>query len=44
LYAGLESLKWGHGGDRKIAEFLGLVMNVNYNTRLTTNKIPGIKN
>jgi hypothetical protein len=24
LYAGLESLKWGHGGDRKIAEFLGL--------------------
>ncbi len=24
LYAGLESLKWGHGGDRKIADFLGL--------------------
>ncbi len=24
LYAGLESLKWGHGGDRKIADLLGL--------------------
>jgi len=24
LYAGLESLKYGHGGDRKIAELLGL--------------------
>jgi len=24
LYAGLESLKWGHGGDRKIAELLSL--------------------
>ncbi len=24
LYAGLESLKWGHGGDRRIADFLGL--------------------
>lgn len=24
LYAGLESLKWGHGGDRKVANFLGL--------------------
>jgi len=24
LYAGLESFKWGHGGDRKIAELLGL--------------------
>ena len=24
LYAGLESFKWGHGGDRKIADFLGL--------------------
>ena len=24
LYAGLESLKWGHGGDRKIASLLGL--------------------
>jgi hypothetical protein len=24
LYAGLESLKQGHGGDRKLAEFLGL--------------------
>jgi hypothetical protein len=24
LYAGLESFKLGHGGDRKIAEFLGL--------------------
>ena len=24
LYAGLESLKWGHGGDRKIANLLGL--------------------
>lgn len=24
LYAGLESLKWGHGGDRKIADLLDL--------------------
>jgi len=24
LYAGLESLKWGHGGDRRIATLLGL--------------------
>jgi hypothetical protein len=24
LYAGLESLKWGHGGDRKIADLFGL--------------------
>ena len=24
LYAGLESLKWGHGGDRKVARLLGL--------------------
>ena len=24
LYAGLESLKWGHGGDRQIARLLGL--------------------
>ena len=24
LYAGLESLKLGHGGDRRIAELLGL--------------------
>ena len=24
LYAGLESLKFGHGGDRKIAELLGI--------------------
>ena len=24
LYAGLESLKQGHGGDRKLAEILGL--------------------
>ena len=24
LYAGLESLKWGHGGDRRIADLLGL--------------------
>lgn len=24
LFAGLESLKWGHGGDRKVAELLGL--------------------
>jgi len=24
LYAGLESFKWGHGGDRKIADLLGL--------------------
>jgi len=24
LYAGLESMKLGHGGDRKIAELLGL--------------------
>jgi hypothetical protein len=24
LYAGLESFKIGHGGDRKLAEFLGL--------------------
>ena len=24
LYAGLEALKWGHGGDRKIARLLGL--------------------
>ena len=24
LYAGLESLKWGHGGDQKIAELLGM--------------------
>ena len=24
LYAGLESLKYGHGGDRKIAELIGL--------------------
>lgn len=24
LYAGLESLKWGHGGDRKVAELLGM--------------------
>jgi hypothetical protein len=24
LYAGLESIKWGHGGDRKIADLLGL--------------------
>lgn len=24
LYAGLEALKWGHGGDRKIAQLLGL--------------------
>ena len=24
LFAGLESLKWGHGGDRKLAELLGL--------------------
>jgi hypothetical protein len=24
LYAGLESLKLGHGGDRKVAEFLGM--------------------
>jgi hypothetical protein len=24
LYAGIESLKWGHGGDRKIAELLGM--------------------
>lgn len=24
LYAGLESLKWGHGGDRMIAELIGM--------------------
>ncbi len=24
LFAGLESLKWGHGGDRKVARLLGL--------------------
>ncbi len=24
LFAGLESMKWGHGGDRKVAELLGL--------------------
>lgn len=24
LYAGLEALKWGHGGDRKVARLLGL--------------------
>jgi hypothetical protein len=24
VYAGLESLKWGHGGDRKIAELFGM--------------------
>ena len=24
LYAGLEALKWGHGGDRKVARMLGL--------------------
>lgn len=24
LYAGLESLKWGHGGDRQVADLLGL--------------------
>jgi hypothetical protein len=24
LYAGLESLKWGHGGDRQVAGLLGL--------------------
>lgn len=24
LYAGLESLKWGHGGDRSVADFFGL--------------------
>jgi hypothetical protein len=24
LYAGLESLKWGHGGDRKVADLLGI--------------------
>ena len=24
LYAGLESLRWGHGGDRKVAEILGM--------------------
>jgi len=24
LYAGLESFKWGHGGDRKIADLFGL--------------------
>jgi hypothetical protein len=24
LYAGLESLKWGYGGDRKVAGLLGL--------------------
>ena len=24
LYAGLEAAKYGHGGDRRIAEFLGL--------------------
>ena len=24
LYAGLESQKWGHGGDRKIADLLNL--------------------
>ena len=24
LYAALESLKWGHGGDRKVADLLGL--------------------
>ncbi len=24
LYAGLEALKWGHGGDRRIAGLLGL--------------------
>jgi len=24
LYAGLESLKLGYGGDRKVAEFLGM--------------------
>ncbi len=24
LYAGIESLKWGHGGDHKIADLLGL--------------------
>lgn len=24
LYAGLESLKWGHGGDRMIADFMGM--------------------
>ena len=24
LYAGLEALKWGHGGDRKVANLLGL--------------------
>jgi hypothetical protein len=24
LYAGLESLKLGYGGDRKVAEFLGI--------------------
>ncbi|MFO8070991.1 MAG: hypothetical protein R6V85_03865 [Polyangia bacterium] len=24
LFAGLESLKWGHGGDRKVADLLGL--------------------
>ncbi len=24
LFAGLESLKWGHGGDRKVADLLGI--------------------
>jgi hypothetical protein len=24
LYAGLESLEWGHGGDRRVAELFGL--------------------
>lgn len=24
LFAGLESMKWGHGGDRKVADLLGL--------------------
>jgi hypothetical protein len=24
LYAGLESLQWGHGGEQRMAEFFGL--------------------
>jgi hypothetical protein len=27
LYAGLESLEWGHGGDQRMAQLLGLDVN-----------------
>jgi len=43
LYAGLESLKWGHGGDSKVASLLGLdpVTGIRWTHKTTANISPG---